>query len=274
MTPLGITLRLLHAAGLLGPAYRVRERLWSRSLDERRAAEMAGAHGDGWPVPPSSLLVAIGGLTSVAAYLEGGRATAAAIRGTLAAHGLEMERLAAILDFGCGCGRVLRQWPALTPATAIHGCDYNRDAVAWCRDHLPFARVDVNDLRPPLPYAAGAFDLVYAFSVFTHLTEELQAAWLAELGRVLKPGGVAWITLHGESVRHLMSPREQAAFRAGRPIVRYSGIAGSNLCAAFHPEAWVRGTLARGWRILSYSPSALGQDILLVQRPSDTVGST
>ena len=47
----------------------------------------------------------------------------------------------------------------------------------------------MNPLHPPLVYPGEAFDLVYAFSVFTHLPESIQFSWMRELSRVLKAGG-------------------------------------------------------------------------------------
>jgi SAM-dependent methyltransferase len=48
-----------------------------------------------------------------------------------------------------------------------------------------------------LPFGSSSFDLVYSLSIFTHFREEYAAAWLAELGRVLAPGGILIITTHG-----------------------------------------------------------------------------
>ena len=44
--------------------------------------------------------------------------------------------------------------------------------------------------------------MVYGLSIFTHLTELAQDLWLAELCRVLKPGGVAFLTFHGEAAAY------------------------------------------------------------------------
>ena len=75
--------------------------------------------------------------------------------------------MGSILDFGCGCGRVVRWWRDL-PAE-IHGSDFNPTLVRWCRENLPFGVFEVNRPEPPLPYPDDSFDLVYALSVLTHL---------------------------------------------------------------------------------------------------------
>jgi SAM-dependent methyltransferase len=54
-----------------------------------------------------------------------------------------------------------------------------------------------------LPFPDGHFGLVYAGSIFTHLGE-LHVAWLAELVRVLAPGGFLYITLHDETAVRIL----------------------------------------------------------------------
>jgi len=48
-----------------------------------------------------------------------------------------------------------------------------------------------------LPYEDTTFDLIFAISVFTHLDEAYQHAWLQELKRVAKPGAIIILTVHG-----------------------------------------------------------------------------
>jgi hypothetical protein len=66
--------------------------------------------------------------------------------------------------------------------------------------HLPRAAFYRNDLMPPLIYRNGLFNLVYSFSVFSHLRHDVEEAWLAELARVGAPGCVYLLTVHGEWV--------------------------------------------------------------------------
>ena len=89
-------------------------------------------------------------------------AATASIRAVLAARDVEVERLSSVLDFGCGCGRVLRHWRGLP--RRISGTDYNPALVGWCARHLAFAEFQLNGLAPPLDYPDEAFELVYALS--------------------------------------------------------------------------------------------------------------
>lgn len=102
-----------------------------------------------------------------------------------------------ILDWGCGCGRLAR-YSARLPNVALTGCDIDADNVAWCGEHLA-GRFVSTTLHPPLPFPDASFDLVYGVSVFTHLREPLQDAWLAELERITAPGAVLLMTVHGRT---------------------------------------------------------------------------
>lgn len=101
-----------------------------------------------------------------------------------------------VYDFGCGCGRALRWFQQALPAADLFGTDVRREAVDWCRQHLR-GRFEPNGLQPPLPFADGSFDLVYALSVFSHLNLEQCLAWMRELARVTRPDGLILITTHG-----------------------------------------------------------------------------
>ena len=117
--------------------------------------------------------------------------------------------------------------------------DYNPRLIEWCQRHLPFAQFRVNQLEPPLPCEAEYFDFIYARSIFTHMTEELQEAWLQELRRVLKPNGTLLFTVSGGMYSHLLLPDELEQYQDGRLVVRDAMLAGENACASFHPPAYV-----------------------------------
>jgi SAM-dependent methyltransferase len=103
----------------------------------------------------------------------------------------------AVLDWGSGCGRVARH---LAPelGSRFHGCDIDADNVSWCNANLP-GTYAASKLAPPLPYADATFDIIYGISVFTHLRANWESTWLAELRRVLRPGGTMLMTVHGQT---------------------------------------------------------------------------
>jgi SAM-dependent methyltransferase len=110
-------------------------------------------------------------------------------------HGVSLKNY---LDFGCASGRVIRHFAAQHPDVGVIGCDINRHHVEWCNRFLaPNCVTFQNHSIPSLPLEDNSLDLVSAFSVFTHI-EALETAWLMELRRVLRPGGIAWITVHSE----------------------------------------------------------------------------
>jgi SAM-dependent methyltransferase len=259
-------LELLRRLGLLRPAYRAYEAL--NAL--RATGRPAPAAQDGLPLPPPRLIVRVAGTADVGWFLESGRLAAESLRASLERHGRHMEELGSLLDFGCGCGRVTRHWVDLA-RTDVHGADANERAVAWCRANLPFARFASNGLAPPLDYPDVSFDLVYALSVFTHLPEDLQLAWMRELERLLRPGAFLLLTTHGERYRERLSPEERAAFDAGRLVVRWPEGAGTNLCSAFHPPAYVKERLAARLDVVEFLPEgAKGnphQDLYLLKKP-------
>jgi SAM-dependent methyltransferase len=210
------------------------------------------------------------GTPDVEWYVKSGWLAAQSIRLALGRNEIPIDAMATILDFGCGSGRVIRYWREL-PA-AVYGSDYNPDLIRWCERHLRFARFQVNKPLPPLEFPSNFFDLIYALSVFTHLDEVAQLAWMHELRRVAKPGGHVIITTHGGYPSYLrqLSSGELARFQAGQVVVREAGDVGSNAYAAYHPAGYVRSTLAKGFAVVSHTEGgALGnpyQDLYLLRK--------
>ena len=122
--------------------------------------------------------------------------------------------MASILDFGCGCGRVIRNWSTLD--ANIAGSDLSGGAIDWCRSNLFFARFETNGLSPPLVYPDEAFELAYALSVLTHLPEAIQHEWMDELHRVARRGGFVVLTTHGERYLERLDEDERRRFQSRR----------------------------------------------------------
>ncbi len=254
--------------GLARPAVRLYELALAVRSDLARGAPR---DADGLPLPPARLRTSVGPLHADAEFfLASGRHNAALLRGLLHEQGSELEDCGALLDWGCGCGRVLRHWSQLRDVD-IHGCDIDRTMVAWCRENLPFAEIAVNELAPPLPYDGDSFGLAYAFSVMTHLSEELQRAWLDDVRRVLRPGGYFVFSTLGEyyASRNRLTADERAAFEQGHLVVLYERSAGTSLCSAYHPPEFVREELARGLEHVAFRPAADDgrHDIHVLRKP-------
>jgi SAM-dependent methyltransferase len=237
------------------------------TLGERRKGDASGL-----PLPPARLRAQIGPAHANAEFfLRSGSSQAGVVRDLVRESGSSVEDLDAILDFGCGCGRILRHWVELS-STRVFGCDIDSRMVRWCDEHLSFAEVDVNDLVPPLRYAGSSFDLVYAFSVFTHLDVELQHAWMRECLRVLRPGGLMLISTLGEHYLSLerLTDSEEQAFRNGEVVVLYQQSAGSSLCSAYHPPDYVRESLGADFELVTFRPAADEgkHDLHLFRKPS------
>jgi SAM-dependent methyltransferase len=120
------------------------------------------------------------------------------VRTMLSMHGnrgdREMDALR-ILDFGCGWGRLLRLLLKYVPAERLHGVDPWHRSIDLCREHGIPCRLALSDYIPrSLPFE-GPFDLVYAFSVFTHLSEPTARAALATIRRSISERGMLCLTI-------------------------------------------------------------------------------
>lgn len=223
---------------------------------------------DGLPVPPGRLIYLVAGTYDVDWFLTLGRRGADAIRDTLARNNIDISKFAAMLDFGCGCGRVMRYFADLKNV-AVHGCDYNSRLIDWCAKGLTFAKVKTNQLPPPLPYDAGTFDFVYALSVFTHLGEDLQFAWMDEMRRVIKPGGYLYMTTHGDSYLPRLDEDERRRYQADELVIRRQHLAGKNVCNAYYSQRYVRTRLTRGCEVVDFIPQGAAgnptQDVYLMR---------
>jgi SAM-dependent methyltransferase len=224
---------------------------------------------DGLPLPPPELVALVTGMPQVQPFYWSGLLGARCIRGLLNKNGFDINRFDTILDFGCGCGRVMRHWRTLN-GPRLFGTDYNPYLIGWCRNAFPFAQFSTNELSPPLSYADAQFDLVYTISIFTHLEASLQFAWIAELSRVLKPGGILFLTVHGVTHISSLPLAQQQRFAAGEMVEYRPELSGSNHCATYHPEAYVRDVLARELIVIDFVPGGAkdaNQDVFLLQKP-------
>ena len=260
-------LRSLERARLLRPLFRLHEQLTTV-----RTSDGVPRTSDGLPLPPPYLRTLTAGTADSRWFLESGRASAETIREAVGRHGGELDSTGRMLDFGCGCGRILRHWQHLS-GIEIHAAEPDDRLTEWCARNLPFALVSRSSALPPLPYEADALDLVYAVSVFTHLTEQAQLPWMNELARVIRPGGFLLLTVHGDRYLDRLAGSERREYQEGRLVVRHASAAGTNLCSAFHPAGYVRERLAADFDLLEHTTGgfergAPQQDLVVLRKPS------
>jgi SAM-dependent methyltransferase len=243
------------------------------SLEPRGEPE-PGTAEDGLPLPTREMISLVAGWIDPADFYRYGRYAVTWIAEMLARNGVQASELGTVLDFGCGCGRVIRHWPSFTDA-ALYGSDYNPHLVRWCAQNLPIADFRLNQLEPPLPFEDDSFDFVYSLSIFTHLDADRQVPWMEELVRVTKPGGLLLPTFHGRSRVEYSREHDQydqiaPGFDAGELVVIEAGQAGSSGCAAYHPERYIREVLGVGLELLDFSPAGaldIQQDAVLFKKP-------
>ena len=153
--------------------------------------------------PPKHLQVRIvGGYRED--FMRDGEELADDIERSLARFGVTLRSFPALLDFGCGCGRLLTAVARrLLPDQRLFGGDIDSEAIAWCQaQYARFATVSTLPTRPPTAFADGQFALVYGISVFTHLPETMQFEWLSELRRITRPGAYLVLSVHGKNHFH------------------------------------------------------------------------
>ena len=74
----------------------------------------------------------------------------------------------------------------------------------------------MNAALPPLAFRDNEFDPIYGVSVFTHLPADCQKRWLPQFARILRPGGILLLTVHGERAwRQLDDATHQRLRREG-----------------------------------------------------------
>ena len=242
------------------------------SADEVRARVSAA---DALPLPPDALQVRqVGGVWGAGFYREG-RVIFQQIAAAFAQAGLPLERALSILDFGCGCGRVLSAFADFPRTGEVWGCDIDRQAIEWNGANLAtVGQFRTNAPVPPSPFANAQFDAIYSVSVFTHLPEEMQFAWLGELRRLLRPGGILVASVHGGHYSREAHPEVRAEV-AERGFAYRTGAITEGLpdfyMVAVHSEAYIRATWTRFFELVAVHERLIHgvHDAIVLRRPAD-----
>jgi SAM-dependent methyltransferase len=173
-----------------------------------------------------------------------------------------------LYDFGGSTGRVFRHFFCQDRSFEVWTSDFKVANFKWNQRHMPRElRVFLNGFYPALPLPDNHVDLITAFSVFTHI-DELESPWLLELRRILKPGGLLYVTIHDEVYWEEMSDFVLAAIRNssnGGAITSSSPFPGERTafhfteegyysCNVFHSHEYIRREWGRFFDILDIRP--------------------
>lgn len=179
------------------------------------------------------------------------------------------------LDLGCSTGRVLRHAHLQGVFDRALGVDIDGSNVAWLAEHVPTVDAFQNTILPHLPFEDASFDVVSAFSVFTHI-DTMEMSWLLELRRILRPGGIAVVTIQNErSWERLNSRFHRVAERlVGTRTDKGSRITEADIgqplehdrlvalysddhinVSVFHSDDYVRSRWGRYWNVSGIHPA-------------------
>lgn len=124
-------------------------------------------------------------------------------RFSLDSTGLQKNRNPIILDFGGGWGRIARLYLRETKPKNIFVAETRAEIISYLQSNSPFWLIH-NSPAPPMAAMPKAVDLVIAYSVFSHLSEEYFLNWISFFLNSIKPGGHIVFTTRGDYfIQHL-----------------------------------------------------------------------
>jgi SAM-dependent methyltransferase len=183
---------------------------WAQALSDDEWCEfLAGTamHGRSPPpLPPEEFQKAWVGNAGKDTFSEA-MAFCRLLKSTLAAADFKLGPDSRLLDIGVGWGRVYRVLLRETPH--IVGIDVVPECIELCRSALPGGQFEISPLAPPYRFSDGEFDVVYLYSVFSHVNEPLFLAMLREAARMVREGGLVVFTT--------LAPRDDFLPRDGFP---------------------------------------------------------
>ncbi len=152
---------------------------------------------DPWPIPMPIDREGYGSVDTSHQFWATGYGDWLNVRAAVQRYAVE-SKAGRLFDFGCASGRFLRHVLTFSELEPI-GCDFAPANVDWVKRHLPDrVQVVLNSVEPKLPFPDNHFDVVTAFSVFTHI-DSGDEQWLLELRRIVRPDGLLYVTIQNQA---------------------------------------------------------------------------
>ena len=210
--------------------------------------------------------------------------------------GRPLSRDSHILDFGCGWARMMRFFLKDVVADNLYGIDVDPAMIDICVNTVRQGNYSVVKPEPPTQFSNNSFDVVYAYSVFSHLSEPVHIKWVEEFSRILKPGGIMIVTTQARRfIDFCRSFRDQnhesgwhnglansfldteaafADYDNGKFLYSATG-GGAARPASFYGEAIISpGYIKREWtKYLTFcdfvdNPAKFNQAVIVMQKPN------
>ncbi len=147
------------------------------------------------PNPPTSVQVAFVGSEQLEAFAEAASFVRVAEQWSIRHRQQSLQAASHIVDFGSGWGRIARFLLAYVPPTAVYALDVDVQMTALVGSTLPGVNALTVAPLPPTVLRDQMAEAVLAFSVFSHLSPAAHTAWAMEFGRIMLPGGMAFVTV-------------------------------------------------------------------------------
>ena len=227
---------------------------------------------DSVPLPPLELATRTGSIRSDEFWSEWeqiGAVQAGLLKERLPADWGRADRRT--LDFGCGSGRALRHFVRESATWEMWGCDIDPRSIQWLAENLSppfkFFQVGVED-KIHIPMQDDYFDLIWSYSVFTHITDDW-SGWLLELHRVLKPDGLVLISFLGKGMIEPLLGEEWDGDRIGMNVLSTYQSWDIGGPTVLHSEWWLRTHWGRAFDVLRLDDEFQGGHGLVLMRKRD-----
>lgn len=119
--------------------------------------------------------------------------------------GRDWDTVSAVLEVGCGYGRIVRALRNTVPADRIHVSDVIEGGARFTASEFGAIQIPTD----PGPEWDGRFDLIYLLSVYSHLPRPAVAVHLHRMQNLLAPGGVLVFTTHGRDSAQILEAYDQ-----------------------------------------------------------------
>lgn len=164
---------------------------------------------------------------------------------------IPIDRYTRALDFGCGWGRIYRFFLRELRTENLLGVDVDPGCIELCRRTIPVGRFEQCGSLPPLAASDSSVDLIYAYSVFSHLSEGTALAWVREFRRILRTGGMLIATTLKRAHIDVWEGLSQSGKGGWRNILRAADFSASRFRADFEAGKFLYCATGGGKAVLS-----------------------